>query len=479
MFDSVRTRLTLWHTGVLALVLIGFSLAVYALLSRSLYGRLDEDLRTTVKEMGFSLADDIGAGEAETKAAADGLYEHIGPRQSAAIFDAAGRLIAENPSSSDFHAQLPAPDSIPADLADAARLYTIPSPDSAGRRVAVQRITVGNPGKTYLMVVDHPLDGVANQLKTIRLVFYLAISVALLFAGLSGWFLARRSLAPVVDMMERARQISAENLEQRLPIANPHDELGRLASTFNALLVRLDDSFAQQRRFMADASHELRTPLSVMQTATGVTLAQSTRDESEYREGLRVIDEQVRRLTKIVQEMFTLARADAGGLELHHSNFYLDQMILETSRAAEILAIRKDVKIAVGRLSETPYRGDEGLLRQMLLNLLDNAIKHTLPGGSVSLKLQQHASQYEIIVSDTGLGIPLEAQSHIFERFYHVDKARSRNETTEDSGGAGLGLSIAKWIAEAHRGALKLQHSDQTGTTFVASLPVPSLPVTS
>ena len=479
MFDSVRTRLTLWHTGVLALVLIGFSLAVYALLSRSLYRRLDDDLRTTVKEMEFSLADDIGAGEAETKAAADGLYEHIGPRQSAAIFDAAGRLIAENPSVTDIHARLPAPGSIPADPSDAARLYTIPSPGSAGRRVAVQRITVGNPGKTYLMVVDHPLDGVANQLKTIRLVFYLAIPVALLFAGLSGWFLARRSLAPVVDMMERARQISAENLEQRLPIANPHDELGRLASTFNALLVRLDDSFAAQRRFMADASHELRTPLSVMQTATGVTLAQSTRDESEYREGLRVIDEQVRRLTKIVQEMFTLARADAGGLELHHSNFYLDEMILETSRAAEILAIRKDVKIAVGRLSETPYRGDEGLLRQMLLNLLDNAIKHTLPGGSVSLKLQQHASQYEIIVSDTGLGIPLEAQSHIFERFYHVDKARSRNETTEDSGGAGLGLSIAKWIAEAHRGALKLQHSDQTGTTFVASLPVPSLPVTS
>jgi len=125
---------------------------------------------------------------------------------------------------------------------------------------------------------------------------------------------------------------------------HPHDELGRLAATFNALLVRLDDSFAQQRRFMADASHELRTPLSVMQTATGVTLAQSTRDESEYREGLRVIDEQVRRLTKIVQEMFTLARADAGGQELHHSNFYLDEMILETSRAAEILAIRKDVK---------------------------------------------------------------------------------------------------------------------------------------
>jgi heavy metal sensor kinase len=469
MFDSVRTRLTLWHTGVLALVLIGFSLAVYALLSRSLYRRLDDDLRTTVKEMGFSLADDIDAGEAETKAAANGLYEHIGPRQSAAIFDAEGRLIAENPSLSDVHAQLPAPGSIPADQ---ARLYTIPSPGSAGRRVAVQRITLGNPGRTYLMVVDHPLDEVANQLKTIRVVFYLAISVALLFAGLSGWFLARRSLAPVVDMMERARQISAENLEQRLPIANPHDELGRLASTFNALLIRLDDSFAAQRRFMADASHELRTPLSVMQTATGVTLAQSTRDESEYREGLRVIDQQVRRLTKIVQEMFTLARADAGGLELHYNDFYLDEMILETSRAAEILAIRKDVKIDVGRLSETPYHGDEGLLRQMLLNLLHNAIKHTLPGGSVSLKLQQHASQYEIIVSDTGLGIPLEAQTHIFERFYHVDKARSRNETTEDSGGAGLGLSIAKWIAEAHRGSLKLQHSDQTGTTFVAFLPV-------
>src|SRR5437588_4014870 len=135
MFDSVRTRLTLWHTGVLALVLIGFSLAVYALLSRSLNSRLDDDLRTTVKEMGFSLADDIGGGEAETKAAADGLYEHIGPRQAAAIFDAEGRLIAENPSLTDIHARLPAPGSIPAGPSDAALLYTIPSPGGAGRRV--------------------------------------------------------------------------------------------------------------------------------------------------------------------------------------------------------------------------------------------------------------------------------------------------------------------------------------------------------
>ena len=302
--------------------------------------------------------------------------------------------------------------------------------------------------------------------------FLIAVPLALLLAGLGGFFLARKSLAPVVEMSERARQISAENLDQRLPITNPGDELGRLAGAFNELLSRLDASFKLQRQFMADASHELRTPLSVVRTATQVTLEMKSREESEYRDALATIEDQTRRLSRIVDDMFTMARADSGR-PLTLRNFYLDELINETARAAGTLAIRKGVMIEAARTPEALYNGDEDLLRQMLLNLLDNAIKHTPPGGVIRVNLAQFNSVYQVVVADTGEGIPIEAQPHVFERFYRVDKARSRSDGKANAnGGAGLGLPIALWVAEAHGGTIKLIYSDLAGSAFAVTLPI-------
>jgi signal transduction histidine kinase len=272
-------------------------------------------------------------------------------------------------------------------------------------------------------------------------------------------------------MSDRAHKISAENLSQRLPVANPRDELGKLAGTFNELLARLDTSFSQQRRFMADASHELRTPLSVIRTSAEVTLGRENRDEPEYRDALKIIDEQVKRLSHIVEDMFTLSRADVGRRALTVTDFYLDELILETARAATILGARKEVRIETLEMGEIPFRGDEGLLRQMLLNLLDNAVKYTPAGGFVRVKVEQSEARYRILVEDSGLGIPEREQELIFERFYRVDKARS-GTAESDGWGAGLGLSIARWIAQAHGGDLVLQHSDDTGSTFCATLPM-------
>ncbi|MGH9769897.1 MAG: sensor histidine kinase, partial [Blastocatellia bacterium] len=298
------------------------------------------------------------------------------------------------------------------------------------------------------------------------------------------FFLARKSLAPVVAMSERARQISAENLERRLPVANPRDELGQLAATFNELLARLDASFNLQRQFMADASHELRTPLSVMRTTAQVTLEKPRRNENEYRDALAMINDQTRRLARIVDDMFTLARADAGRRPLTMTSFYLDELVGETARAASVLATRKGVTVETAKPTEVPYYGDEDLLRQMLLNLLDNAIRHTPAGGAVRVSLTQFGPGCEVVVADTGEGIPVEAQPHIFERFYRVDKARSRSNTdangngannqgaNNQGGGSGLGLSIALWVAEAHGGTIKLLRSDQTGAAFSVALPL-------
>jgi heavy metal sensor kinase len=474
MFDSVRFRLTLWYVAVLALVLVAFSVGVYGLLAQSLYNRLDSALRNEVRALASALDRKAGEGKAEEEAALAVQEERFASRQATAIYDANGQLVAEKPTRSGKHARLPALNLL---QGNDTYFYTVLEEEDGGRdgrRIGVKRVA-GASGKEYIFAVSQPLDRVAEELGNVRRILLISVPLALALAGLGGWFLARRSLAPVVDMSERARRISAENLEERLPLVNPRDELGRLAATFNELLSRLESSFNQQRRFMADASHELRTPLSVIRTATDVTLSRENRDEKEYRDALRIASEQTHRLTRIVEDMFTLARADAGSRTLEESDFYLDELIAETARAASVLGASKGVKLDVNNTTEMICRGDEGLLRQMIMNLLGNAIKHTSPGGFVRLSLDQRNGHYEIRVSDTGSGIPVEAQPHIFERFYRADRSRSRN--AEDGGGAGLGLAIARWIAEAHKGQLYLERSDQTGSVFVASVPTPTNPL--
>ncbi|HEV2664125.1 MAG TPA: ATP-binding protein [Blastocatellia bacterium] len=477
MLDSIRTRLTLWSVGVLALALIVFSAGVYLLLAGNLRRRMDESLRTSAESIAISLVRERAEGETEAEAAQSTVDELHLLNQAMAVFDAEGRLLAEKTTPGNHHARLPPMDSIPAgDL----RLYTAPGEGAEGRRVAARRVEIGEAGPPYLIVVSQPLETVTEELAILERVFLIAIPLALLLAGLGGFFLARKSLAPVVAMSEQARQISAENLERRLPVANPRDELGQLASTFNELLARLDASFGLQRQFMTDASHELRTPLSVMRTTTQVILERPRRDENEYRDALAMIDDQTRRLARIVDDMFTLARADAGRRPLAQSSFYLDELIAETARAASVLAARKGVTVETSRSPEVHYYGDEHLLRQMLLNLLDNAIRHTPAGGGVRVSLNQFEKRCEVIVADTGEGIPAEAQQRVFERFYRVDKARSRSDGNNNvangangaGGGAGLGLSIAQWVAEAHGGTIRLVRSDPGGTVFAIALPL-------
>ena len=463
MFSSVRTRLTVWYIGVLALVLIAFSIAVYIMLKRSLYAQFDSDLRSTAESTSASLVRMRAMGKELQAAAIDELNDHIGPDQSAGIFDNEGRAIAENPDLAGVRVQLPEGE------ARSAPIYLYNFNEGSGRRVVVKRFTLNSPPGVFFLVISQPLDELLTSLRTIRLVLLLGTLGGLVLAALGGSFLARRSLLPVARMTEQARRMSAENLEQRLPVGDVRDELGNLAATFNELLGRLDASLSQQRRFMADASHELRTPLSVMRTAISVTL-EHERDVEEYRDALEIMDDQVRRLTRVVTDMFTLARADTEKRPLIRSEFQLDRLVEECVRAAEVLGSRKGVDITIDSLTQTPFNGDEGLLRQLLLNLLDNAIKHTPAKGRVSVALATQNSHHQIIVKDSGEGIPLDAQPHVFERFYRADKARSRNHPSEFGAGAGLGLSIAQWIATQHGGQVELLKSDQHGSTFVATL---------
>jgi two-component system, OmpR family, sensor kinase len=470
MFDSVRIRLTLWYMSVLALVLVGFSVVVYTLLSRTLYERVDEGLRAVVEVAIKSLSNDIEEGQSRESAAQSTVNELFNRQQALAIFDESARLLAENTSHKDLYMQLPVLNSIPE---KEAHLFTVTEVDDDDdlHRVAVQRVTIPPANIPYIILITQRLETVDDELRALRKILFYAVPISLVVAGLGGWFLARKSLAPVVAMSDQARRIGAENLDRQLPVANPRDELGKLATTFNELLARLNSSFAQQRQFMADASHELRTPISVMHTTADVTLEQKRRDEIEYRDALKIVDEQARRLGRIVEDMFILSRADAGHYQLRKSKFYLDELLEETSRAAEVLASAKDVNVRLTNSPEALVFGDEDLLRQMILNLLDNAIKYTPTGGEVQVRLYRQQEKFMIEISDTGAGIPADAQDHIFKRFYRVDKSRSRLENQKGSG-AGLGLAIARWIAEAHNGTLDLLKSDPSGSAFIAKLPI-------
>jgi heavy metal sensor kinase len=470
MFDSVRMRLTLWYVGVLSLILVSFSIAVYVFVERSLYDRMDAGLRSTIETVSAALERQAAAGETSREALENGLQQLRFPSHAIAILDAQGRLLAQKPVAANMPVRMPP---FGTESVVSPRFYSleerIPDTDDSCRGV-VQRIQIPSQNISFLVVVNQSLELLTDDLELLQDILYVAVPLSLVLAGFGGWFLARRSLAPVVAMSEQARRISAQNLDQRLPIANPRDELGRLAATLNELLARLSNSFVQQRQFMADASHELRTPLSAIRTASAVTLQQEDRERSEYREALTIVEQQARRLSRIVEDMFVLARADAGPPALQSTEFYLDELVAETARAAALLAGQKNLQLQVAPLPETLFRGDEGLLRQMLWNLLDNAIKHTPEGGRVRIALESRDRECVITVTDTGIGIPPEAQPHIFERFYRADPARSRAESANE-GGSGLGLPIARWIAEAHHGGLELQCSAETGSTFAAVLP--------
>lgn len=477
MFSSVRARLTLWYVSALGVVLIASSIGVYFWLARSLYERVDARLASTLDATVSALKHLPNTQRNSGRALNYALQELHFPNQTIAVLDADQSVIAQKADAGGTPLQLPPS---PLNVTESIAFYEIPesesdSPDSEtaaddGFRAAYQRVTRGDVAVSYTVVVGQSLEPLYDQLELLQEFLLVVVPLVLFLAGLGGWLLARRSLAPVVAMSERAQRISVENLDQRLPVSNPRDELGRLAATFNELLARLNSSFSQQKQFMADASHELRTPLSAIRTTSAVTLHQQDRQTSEYREALTIIEQEARRLTRIVEDMFLLARADAGHPTLHYTNFYLDELLTESGRAASVLAAQKSIQLQSAPSPEAPFFGDETLLRQMMWNLLDNAIKHTPPGGKVNLALQSSDGVYVISVADTGTGILSEARAHIFERFYRADPARTRNETSSD-GGAGLGLPIARWIAEAHHGCLELTNSDATGSTFVVTLP--------
>jgi heavy metal sensor kinase len=473
---SVRFRLTGWYVGILALVLVVFSGSVYAWMARDSYGDVDSELNGAVDVLSRSLRHEVEehegkqAGEEAFRGVVQTVYRDSFPDTAVGVYDH-NRLVAAKPGPKGFVPHFP--------IRPEPRQDRWSEPGSGGPwRLFAPVVEVKRAG-SYQFVAQTSLSPTISAMADLRHVFYSAVPLALLAAALGGWLLARHSLAPVVAMSDAADGISSKDLSQRISAGNPKDELGKLAATFNRLLARLEQSFERQKQFMADSSHELRTPIYVARTAADVTLSAPHRPEEEYRAALETVNKQMHRLSHLVEEMFTLALADAGVHPVVMADFYLDETIGECVHAASILAAPKHITVSGPQLHEWPCHGDEGLMRQLIMILLDNAIKYTPEHGYIRFGVDDRDPQtITLEVTDNGMGIPPEAQPHIFDRFYRVDKTRSRALAT-GTGGAGLGLAIAKWIAELHGGGLTLVGSGPAGSTFrvqFCRLPKTSVP---
>lgn len=470
---SIRLRLMLWYGSLFAVVLAVVALLSYAFHTRAHYDDMDRILITSV-------------GHAAEEASS-GLNPHI--VQSAGNLEVQLRLyrpdgtLQEPPTDTvlgpqaDPRAVLAAPAGPPFDrLVGIAPALTSSEPLPSGGAFGLVE-TPDERWRVYVMpVVDRgaltgyveglaPLGRIDMSVSRLRTLL-LGLSLAGLLAALAAsWAVAGRALQPIGDMVQTARSIEqARDLSERVPMPPQHDELGELAETFNEMLASLEEASRAQQRFVADASHELRAPLTAIQGNLELLRRQPTMSANERQEALGEAEREAARLTRLVADLLALARADSGAT-IKRAPVDLDAAVLDALSAARPLAHGQTLVLET--FEPATVLGDADRLKQLFLTLLDNALKYTPPMGSVTVDLCRNGSQAEVIVRDTGVGIPPDALPHVFERFYRADPARAR-----DPGGTGLGLAIAHWIVEQHGGAIRAASQPGQGTTVTVTLPL-------
>lgn len=474
----IRLRLTLSYAGLFALILLLISLLSYAIHARSQYDDLD---RTLV----------ISAGHAAQEAAtvAGGPHLVIGNGSIEIVlrlYGPGGVLLEHSPNdvaipASNPRAILQHPAGPPYDvLAQVVPGVFSSSPNTFGgafglltsnaQRWRIAVLPVHSNGSTigYVEALT-PLGRVDVSIQTFRLVLLVLDIGGLTFALLGSWLISRRALHPVARMTQTAQTIAlSHDLSARIDTPAHLDELGHLAQTFNEMLESIDAAYQTQKRFVSDASHELRAPLTALQGNLELLRRKQTMSEAEREEILTEIECEANRMTRLVADLLVLARADAG-IALKHCPVDLDAIVLEAFREARHLV--QGQVLTLDPFVPARVEGDEDRLKQLVLLLLDNALKYTPAKGLVTVGLTLKGAEVEVIVSDTGLGISTEDLPHVFERFYRADPARGR-----DPGGTGLGLSIARWIVEQHKGDIRIESELKKGTTVRVRLPLCECP---
>jgi two-component system OmpR family sensor kinase len=480
---SIRTRLTAWNGGVLVLVLCVFAIAAYVFLRYATFAQVDRALHQQVSVVELTARAQAGSstGRRDLLPAlvkdleVHGLLVRTPPSLPNALVTTPVRIEREDEGRRDTTETSAARPDI--DWNDLRAKLGVPRDDDEaftvrGRRGGIRVLTeqLSVDGHAITLIATQPLHETVELLETARTAALIALPIAVLLAVLSGYVLARRALDPIAAMTVQARRIGSRNLHERLTIRNSRDELGQLALTFNEVLQRVDGALEHQRRFTADASHELRTPIALIRAEADVALSDGVATDGEYRAALSVIRDGSHQLSRIVNDLFLLARADAGQTLVSRHPMYLDELVTSTVHSMRALADNKDVALQVRVPGDVPYQADEELLRRALRNLLDNAIKYSAGAGKVDVSLERDGGVYRITVTDDGRGMSANDQAHIFERFFRGDSSRPHSESA-NSAGAGLGLAIAREIAELHGGHVDLRRSDASGSMFELTLP--------
>jgi heavy metal sensor kinase len=454
---SVRVRLTLWYAGSLGLLLILYAVGVYAFLERNLFKELDRRLHDD-----FEIAEEM----LEVKPAGDIAWRAAGHDTHG---DEDAWIEAWSPDGKSLYRSH-------SFVRSGLDKTSLPLPHAS---LGYRSVTLADGRGLRMLTEDYPLGGVPviirvgrseerlrHELRELSILLAIGFVMAVGAAGVGGYLLARRALSPIGRMADQAMKITAERLGERLPIANPDDELGQLASVFNQTFGRLQASFEQLRRFTADASHELRTPLTAIRSVGEVGLSES-RDEKAYRDIIGSMLEEVDRLAKLVEQLLMLSRADAGQVPLLRGRVDLQVLAREVADHLAVLVEEKKQRIQVEGNGDVIVEADRIVLRQAVINLYDNAIKYSPEGSSIHVSIRAEDRSAVLEVRDRGIGIPRGSQEHVFERFYRVDKGRSR-----ELGGTGLGLSIARWAVEVHGGQVGVDSEVGEGSTFRVVLPL-------
>ncbi len=453
---TIRTRLTLWYSCLLATLIFVFGISLFSLLNWAWRSQILENMAYIANQTLPNLNADPATGRliARIPETLDLMpYYPFGIQ----IWQSDGQLVGASTYLSHYNKpfdaeMLGSSESVPRDVYlepdnTHALVLTMPIKASDGKLLGTMQVV------SLMTTID------AATARLLKVMIGVAI-VALLLSFMVGSVIAGQALQPIDTISGAAKQITdAGDLSRRIPYDGPADELGGLTSTFNAMIERLERLFLSQRRFVADVSHELRTPLTTIQGNLDL-LKRFGNDPLS----LEAMDSELKRMTRLVGDLLLLAQADSGRLPLIEGSVELDSLVLEVYRQALVLA--KDLDFKLGPIDAVHVQGDADRLKQLVLNLTTNAIKYTPAGGEITLSVQNRDGFAIIKVKDTGIGIPPEDLEHIFDRFYRVDKARSRQ-----LGGTGLGLSIARWIAEAHRGKIWAESEIGKGSTFIVQLP--------
>jgi len=457
LLRSIRVRLTLWFVLLLAITLAIFCAALYLALRHNLNSSLNDSLESRAEIVSGLVIDVDRVDVAELTIPGD----PVEGEEFVRVFDSSGNLVFDN-SGEKFRP----PDDPAAVSAALSGTRTRRTLDLGPELRALTAPIRSNNQVIGAVEIGLSTEDFHSTLRTLLIIIAVIYPLALVIASGGGVFLAGRALSPIDGLTRTARRISAEDLSQRLDMRLPDDEVGRLARTFDEMITRLDDAFRRQRQFTADASHELRTPLTAIKGQTEVAL-QRDRDPAEYRSVLRSVNTDVDRMIRLVSSLLTLARADAQQAPLAKERISLGTVVSDAADQVRPAANDKRVSVRLQDGGETRLTADQDLLLQLMLNLLDNAVKHTPSGGSIDVSWSKEDGRAKVVVADEGPGIPSEHLPHIFDRFYRVDRARSR-----DRGGVGLGLSICRWIAQAHGGSIHADNGPGRGATFTVELPI-------